>query len=112
MEGPSTKITFLGITICSVSMTLTIDDQNLADFKTLLQGFAMKKHASRTQLESLAGKMSWISQVCHGGRIYLMRVFAMICSLQQTNINTNCRMDFIRIYNGGFNVWILFMASL
>ena len=69
VEGPSTIITFLGITINSQNMMLTLPEQKLSAFKDTLHKFATKKRASRRQLESLYGKMAWAQVVVKGGSI-------------------------------------------
>ena len=78
VEAPTTCLTFLGIQVDSVSMTLSLPGGKVADLGTLLDSFADKQHATRKQLQSLAGKLNWAAQVIRGGRTFLRRLFNAI----------------------------------
>ncbi|XP_078000553.1 uncharacterized protein LOC144453148 [Glandiceps talaboti] len=72
--GPSQKLTFLGIDIDTVSLTLQLPPAKLNELHLLLLEFSSRKRASRRQLQSLAGKLAWACRVVKGGRTFLRRV--------------------------------------
>ena len=74
VEGPSQKLVFLGIEINSVSQTLHLPAEKIANLSSLLKQFLERPRASQRQLQSLAGKLSWASCVIRGGRTFLRRV--------------------------------------
>lgn len=85
VEGPSTKIVFLGIQICSVTMSLCLPKQKVGDFKQTLLEFHSKTRASKRQLQMLAGKLNWACQVVRGGRTFLRRILDTINRLNKAN---------------------------
>ena len=60
---PTTKITFLGIAIDSVNMTLPLPDEKLHQVWEELALFQMRTRASKKQLQSLAGKLNFCASV-------------------------------------------------
>ena len=82
VEGPATKITFLGIVIDSVSFTLELPKGKLDEFYVMLTQFASRKRASLRQLQQLAGRLNWACQVVKGGRSYLRRILDIIKPLK------------------------------
>ncbi len=74
VEGPTQSLTFLGIGIDTVDLTLHLPRDKLLDLKDVLVSFTERTRASRRQLQQLAGKLNWACQVVRGGRTYLRRV--------------------------------------
>lgn len=77
VEGPRTIIRFLGIVIDSELMTFELPSDKLSEFVSLLLSYTNRKRASRSQLETLCGKLSWAAQVISGGRTFLRRIIDM-----------------------------------
>ena len=71
VEGPAQVLTFLGIEINSLDMTIAIPEEKLADTISLVKSFLGKKRSSKKQLQSLVGRLSWLARCCKPGRIYL-----------------------------------------
>ena len=55
---PTTRITFLGIDLDSVSMTLRLPQEKLLLLKQELQSSLLRKHFTKCQLQSLADRLS------------------------------------------------------
>ncbi len=83
VEGPSRCLTFLGITIDTQSMTLSLPEEKLASVGALLAEFMQRRRASRRQIQSLAGKLNWCCQVIPAGRPYLRRILATMLPLRR-----------------------------
>jgi hypothetical protein len=85
IEGPATRVTFLGVAVDSVSFTLELPECKVAEFYDMLLGFAKRKRASLRQLQALAGRLNWASGVVRGGRCYLRRILDLIRPLKQAH---------------------------
>ena len=92
--GPSQSLTFLGITIDTVACTLSLPNDRVTQFHSLLQQFATQKRASQKQLQKLAGKMQWASHVVRGGRIYLQRVLDTLRPLKSSSHKAKLSSEF------------------
>ena len=79
---PVQCITFLGIEIDSKSMTKRLPQDKLLSLKQELQAFTRRRRASKKQLQSLAGKLSWAARVVYGGRVFIRRIIDAICHLR------------------------------
>ena len=107
---PTTRITFLGIELDSVSMMLRLPQEKLLLLRQELQSSLSRKRFTKRQLQSLAGRLSWAASVVKGGRVFLRRIFNTIRLLKHTThrvrINTEIRSDllwwsrFIASFNG------------
>lgn len=73
-EGPTTKLTFLGIELDSSAMTARLSAERLVELTQLLNTWGKKRHASIEQLQSLAGVLNWACQVVRPGRTFLRRI--------------------------------------
>ena len=71
LEGPSTKITYLGIEIDSVSGTTRLPLDKVANLRELLEKMSTKKSCKKKKLRSLIGKLSFASRVIKPGRLFL-----------------------------------------
>ncbi len=108
--GPSTRLVFLGVQLDTVNYTLSLPADKLRSFKTLLQDFALRKRASKHQLEVLAGKLNWASQVISGGRVFLRRILTLKDSMAHQHHKVVLSegfygdiqwwQDFLSIFNG------------
>ena len=96
---PTNKITFLGIELDSIAMTLRLPEEKLQCFREELQLFLQMRRATKRQFQSLAGRLSWAAGVVRGGRVFLRRVFDKISTLKHAShraiIDSNVRADLI-----------------
>lgn len=107
---PARKITFLGIELDSIEMTLRLPEEKLKNFRDELHSFLLLKRATKRQFQSLAGRLSWAAGVVKGGRVFLRRIFNKISSLQHAShrsiISGEVRNDllwwfnFLKTFNG------------
>ena len=107
---PTHCITFLGIELDSVSMSLSLPHSKLDSFKLELQEFLQRKRASKRQLQAIAGRLSWAAGVVKGGRVFLRFIFDQIGILKlashKTVISPEMRKDllwwstFLETFNG------------
>ena len=107
---PTQKIVFLGIELDSCNMTLRLPHDKLDVLRQELQSFLSRKRASKHQLQSLAGRLSWAASVVKGGRVFLCHIFNQIAMLRhgshRTQLSTAVRQDIswwykcMQIFNG------------
>ena len=107
---PSQKIIFLGIELDSINMTLRLPHDKLDLLRLELQSFLNRKRASKRQLQSLAGRLSWAASVVRGGRVFLRRIFNQIAVLRhgshRAQLSYDARQDiswwhqFMQTFNG------------
>ena len=71
VEGPATKLTFLGIQIDSVTFELSLPNEKLARTKQLVMYWQVKQAATKQQLLSLIGSLSHAASVVVPGRTFL-----------------------------------------
>ncbi|XP_078000849.1 uncharacterized protein LOC144453431 [Glandiceps talaboti] len=65
---PTPVMEFLGIILDSIKMEARISEQRLRDTLVELEGWKHRRTASKRDLLSIVGKLSFISRVCKPGR--------------------------------------------
>ena len=63
---PTNVITFLGIELDSLSMSLRLPDDKLSTLCDELNGFLNRKRATKRQLQSAAGRLLWAASIVKG----------------------------------------------
>jgi hypothetical protein len=71
---PSTVMKFLGIEINSSNMTLKIDKERLSEIDSELQSWLGKSSATLKEVQSLIGKLSFMSSCIPPGRLFFSRI--------------------------------------
>ena len=99
VADPTMHITFLGIVLDSVSMTLSLLEEKVLLLKQELQSSFRKNRFTKPQLQSLAGRLSWAASVVKGGRVFLRWIFNTICVLRhnahRVHISSEMRKDLL-----------------
>ena len=67
-EGPTTKLTYLGIEIDTVRMELRLPDKKLQLVRTEIQEWLSRDSANKKELESLVGVLQYATKVVRPGR--------------------------------------------
>ncbi|MCK5872999.1 MAG: hypothetical protein KAG26_09245, partial [Methylococcales bacterium] len=110
VEGPTQRLTFLGITLDTTTMTMELPDGKIEDLISSLQAVRSKPKVTKRQLQSLAGKLNWATQCIYGGRFHLRRLLDRISTLRcpwhrsrvtkEMRADINWWLDFLRVFNG------------
>ena len=111
---PSQVLTFLGVKINSITRTLSLPADKLAEIKSSLHAWAGKKKATKRQLQQLIGQLSWAARMVKIGRAFLRRLLSAMCSLKakhhHVRLSSDARADidwwvrFITPFNGTIHI--------
>ena len=107
---PGTRVEFLGVMFDSEKQTMEITENRLVEIRELLEEWLLKKRASKRDLQSLIGKLVFVSKCIFGSRVFLARLLASLRQLKKQNhrfkIGSQFRKDliwwkeFLVVYNG------------
>ena len=107
---PTQRITFLGIILDSIKMSMELPMNKLVDLKFVLLNIMKRQKITKRALQSLAGKLSWATQCIYGGKFHLRRILDKITLLRlpwhRTRVTNDMREDinwwlqFMDIFNG------------
>ena len=81
--GPTQPITFLGITINTVSNSLTLGEDKIKRLKQQLIESSSRTRPNKQQLQSLAGSLNYACQAVRGERFFVRRILDTIQLLKQ-----------------------------
>ena len=97
VEGPSTKIPFLGIELDTESLTLALPAEKLYNLKTMVAGWQGKKSCTKRELLSLIGHLQHACKVVKPGRTFLRRMIDLSTTAQKLHhhirLNSSFRSD-------------------
>ena len=99
LEGPTTRLTFLGILIDSSSMETSLPDDKLQELLTELQSWSSRNKCLKRELLSLIGKLNFACRIIPAGRIFLRRLIDLSTSARlphhHVTMNREARRDII-----------------
>ena len=107
---PSTCMTCLGVQVNTVDMTLSVTPERLNELEMLLSHWLTKKSAIKSELQSLVGKLSFVSKCVRQSRLFLARILALLRTVKRNHHHIKLSREFyrdihwwlrfIRVYNG------------
>ncbi len=105
--GPATRLPFLGVDLCSVSMSAYIPlDKLVAYSKELLLLFD-QQFTTKTQMRQIIGRLNWATSVVQGGRPFIRRFIDITMrvkhNFQKLKITKGIRQDAL--------MWLRFLTS-
>ena len=83
LSEPSQNVVFLGILLITISCTASLPPEKLDQIRNEVNLFLKKCRASKHQLQSIAGRLNFASQVVHRGRTFLRRILDSIVRLKR-----------------------------
>ena len=81
IEGPFTRLSFLGIFIDTTNMQVIISKEHQQDLLSLLSSFKSHRKCMKQQISSLIGKSSFACKVIPAGRIFLSQLIDISCTV-------------------------------
>ena len=107
---PSICMTCLGVQVNTVEMTLSVTPERLTELELLLSHWLTKKSAIKSELQSLIGKLSFVSKCVRQSRLFLTRILALLRTVKRNHHHIRLSREFypdihwwlrfIRVYNG------------
>jgi len=96
---PSTRVEFLGVLFDSDQQTMSITPSRLQEITELVDTWLSKRSATKQQLQSLIGKLSFVARCVFSSRLFLSRLINQLSKLQSQNhffkINAQFRKDLL-----------------
>ena len=96
---PSTKMKFLGVEFDTVAMSMSVDADKLKEITTLSKVWARKTVATKQDLQSILGKLMWVSKVVRFSRCFVSRIISILKGLrsqkQKVTLDHETRKDFL-----------------
>ena len=111
LEGPATLMVFLGILFDTISMTIRLDEERLASIHSELNEWNNRTTASREQLQSLTGVLSFASKVVAPGRTFLRRMIDHLKTLPSSDSNSTTQYPLSSSFNMDLQWWRSFLSK-
>ena len=92
--GPATKITFLGIELDSVAQTISVPEGKVKELMDELTVFHQRRLATKTEMQSLIGKLSFATKCIPAGRFFLRRFINISSGVRQNSRKIRLTSDF------------------
>ena len=111
-RSPSTQMTYLGVQFDTVSMTMSVPPEKLAEVKEEVERWYRKSTAVKKPFQSLLGKLFWVSRVVQHSRTFMGRLLTQLRDMSgkpenmKVRLSDDCRKDllwwrcFLKDYNG------------
>ena len=109
---PSTQMPYLGVSFDTINMTMSIPPEKLEELREELGFWLRKKVASKKMLQSLLGKLFWVSRCVKFSRGFMGRLLGHLRTIHEmpdnkkTKLPQNCKDDivwwhrYLRRFNG------------
>ena len=108
LEGPSTRLSFLGLEINTVAMELRLPAEKLRDLQVLIRSWCGRRAASKRELESLIGSLNHACSVVRCGKTFLRRMFELLAVAHKSHHFLRLNVSFKSILKW----WERFLAPL
>ena len=111
-RAPSHEMTYLGVQFNSTTMTMSVPPEKLAELKEDIERWYRKTTTSKKSLQSVLGKLFWVSRVVQHSRTFMGRLLGQLRELSgkpdnlKVKLSEDCRKDllwwrnFLQLYNG------------
>ena len=80
MVTPATKVTCLGVEINSENFTVSITEEKIQDILNICNLWSVKTHCTKRELQSLLGKLLYITKCVKSSRFFLNRMLELLRS--------------------------------
>jgi len=84
VEGPTTKLVFLGLELDTVALTMRVPDDKVQDIVHILTDIVSRGSVRRRDLVSAVGKLSFAARAITAGRTFLRRLYDLMRATQDT----------------------------
>ena len=92
-EAPSTKMVYLGVLFDSDTMEMRVPPEKLAEVKSEIRIWSKKTMITKKGLQSLLGKLFWISRVVRFARIFMGRLLQQLRNMSELGDNVKRKLS-------------------
>ena len=107
VEGPSTLMEFLGITLDTVEFVASLSAAKIQSLKSKIISTLSLKKISKRDLLSLIGSLSFACRVVVPGRSFLSRMISLSCSVRKLNFKIYIRKQ----VKEDLRIWLVFLQN-
>lgn len=97
VEGPVQTLVFLGFLLDTVEMTVAVTQKRVSELNELLLSTLNQAKLTKRKLQSIIGKLNYVTSVVYGGRFFLRRLCDVLAHLRQpwhrTRVTVEMRND-------------------
>ena len=93
-EGPTTCLTFLGITLDTVKMEIRLPEDKFTRIRQEISKWLQKRKATKKQILSLVGLLQHATKVVRCGRTFVRRMYSTVVKLKDMSFYTRLNKDF------------------
>ena len=113
--APTTCMEFLGVTCNTVTMTIQISPNWLIELKQELNSWLHFTYFTRRKLESLIGKLQFVTNCVRAGRVFIAQLIGQLSNLDRNetfDVTEEMKLDihwwlkFMETYNGISILWL------
>ena len=79
---PCQVLTYLGIEFDTVKMEMRVNESKCQELKTALDKWSRKTVATKSDLQSILGKLIWVSKAVKFSRCFILRIIAELKKLK------------------------------
>ena len=88
-EAPTNQLVYLGVLFDSIAMQMRVPPEKLSEIKSEIGQWSRKTTITRKNLQSLLGKLFWVSRVVRLARVFMGRLLQQLRSM--ANIGENAK---------------------
>ena len=107
VEGPSTSLTFLGITLDTNNMDARLPEEKFIKIRQFIMFWLGRKKATKREILSLVGLLQHTTKTIHCGRSFVSRMYSTATKVHELDYYTRSNMDF----RSDLWWWHIFMAN-
>jgi hypothetical protein len=97
VEGPVQTLVFLGFLLNTVEMTVAVTRTRVSELNELLLSTLNQAKLTKRKLQSIIGKLNYVTSVVYGGRFFLRRLCDVLAHLRhpwhRTRVTVEMRND-------------------
>ena len=93
---PSPGMTCLGVELNTLDFTLSVDSDRLAEIESLLHTWLHKRTTTKSSLQSLVGKLVFVSKCVRQSRVFIARILYLLRKVTFTHHHINLNSEFRR----------------
>ena len=94
VEGPSTILTFLGITLDTINMEARLPEDKLIRIRQLITSWLNRKKPTKCEILSLVGLLQHATKIIRCGRTFVSRMYSTAAKVKELDYYTRLNKEF------------------